>query len=576
MFSSIEVRVAILFILGGLLSNAAFASDRYQQELFVRTQGSRGLTIESTPDGKKIEKIVVVPYDVVAELDPWPEMLNWFHMKSLEDVVARELLFKEGDVWEQKLVEESGRNLRNNLYLSVAQIIPCVGSSPDQIIALVVTKDYWSLVINTDFSIVGSRIEKLEMQLAELNLLGKNKRMGVGFIYDLATLSFDTNFKDPRVMGTHYAFTEDSAITTNRNTGKVEGGSVNLGIERPLFSLSTPLSWSLTTNYRNDFLRLFSNGAVGSYTSPQTGESLPYSYHRRELDTKFKVTRSLGYDVKHNFSVGWRGISKRYSLPDNTPSLMQATVDDFTQQVLPVTENDGIIFLSYETYRAEFVQFVDIDRYGLTEDFRLGPSLTLDLNFAHPAFGYVSRFFQPVANLTSTWNLNDDLLTVSASLGARYQTSVIPDVDWVNRVAVFQVRNVSPRWGGFRLHTAGRLSSRERDLNRTVVSLGGDGALRGYPSGYLRGNESWGVNLELRTEPVLFYTLHFGGIYFVDMGDAFSDWSKAGIHASTGLGIRALYPQFNRVVMRVDFGIPLERINGGTASYLAIRFGQAF
>jgi outer membrane protein assembly factor BamA len=65
-------------------------------------------------------------------------------------VIERELLFKEGDQWNTLTVQESARNIRNYLLVAVGQIVPVRGTDRNSVIALVVTKDLWSL--RTNFS----------------------------------------------------------------------------------------------------------------------------------------------------------------------------------------------------------------------------------------------------------------------------------------------------------------------------------------------------------------------------------------------------------------------------------------
>ena len=45
---------------------------------------------------------------------------------------------------------------------------------------------------------------------------------------------------------------------------------------------------------------------------------------------------------------------------------------------------------------------------------------------------------------------------------------------------------------------------------------------------------------------------------------------------SIGLGLRALFPQFDRETFRADFGIPLSSNSGQPGTWLSLSFGQAF
>jgi hypothetical protein len=93
-------------------------------------------------------------------------------------------------------------------------------------------------------------------------------------------------------------------------------------------------------------------------------------------------------------------------------------------------------------------------------------------------------------------------------------------------------------------------------------------------------------NLELRTRPVEILKCQLGAVAFFDAGDAFTDFAAAqgGFQAfqSVGVGLRALFPQLDRVVFRADLGFPMERpVDPSTAMPIApyaflVSFGQAF
>jgi hypothetical protein len=83
-------------------------------------------------------------------------------------------------------------------------------------------------------------------------------------------------------------------------------------------------------------------------------------------------------------------------------------------------------------------------------------------------------------------------------------------------------------------------------------------------------------NLEVRTLPSVFQTVHTGAVAFLDFGDAFNDGEQLRLHASTGVGLRILFPQFNRAVLRVDLGFPLESAADIDPMSITAGFDQAF
>jgi len=175
-----------------------------------------------------------------------------------------------------------------------------------------------------------------------------------------------------------------------------------------------------------------------------------------------------------------------------------------------------------------------------------------------------------------SWALGEDYLTLGTSDSARYQPELGLSSSWVNQLGSVYTRNVSPRFSIFRFHTYGELIRRNYDLNHNLEVLGTNFNLRGFPTGYLSGSNLWDAHFELRTEPWIFHTIHLGTATFVDLGDTFDDPHSIMTFASAGFGLRAVFPQFNTSVLRVDVGFPFESLNGQTPSYLSATFGQAF
>jgi outer membrane translocation and assembly module TamA len=83
------------------------------------------------------------------------------------------------------------------------------------------------------------------------------------------------------------------------------------------------------------------------------------------------------------------------------------------------------------------------------------------------------------------------------------------------------------------------------------------------------------INLEYRTLPWEFHTLHAGLVVFYDAGSAFSDAAslKNNFTHTIGIGLRTLFPQFDTQTFRFDFGYV---IRGPPASSFADQFSTSF
>ena len=148
---------------------------------------------------------------------------------------------------------------------------------------------------------------------------------------------------------------------------------------------------------------------------------------------------------------------------------------------------------------------------------------------------------------------------------------------WVNQIFDASFHEVTPRFSIFRLHVAGACDFRRNDFTKTRDDLGSDDGLRGFEPRRFIGNNFYRVNAELRTLALNLWTLHVGAVAFYDGGDAPQSLAVAGWHQDAGVGLRILFPQFDRQVLRVDVGFPFERETAGAwAPRFSLQFGQAF
>ena len=69
------------------------------------------------------------------------------------------MLLREGDRYSQALVDETIRNLRQLPQLSVVLVVATVGSAPDRVGVVVITKDVWSLRASWDVVVTSGGLE---------------------------------------------------------------------------------------------------------------------------------------------------------------------------------------------------------------------------------------------------------------------------------------------------------------------------------------------------------------------------------------------------------------------------------
>ena len=116
-------------------------------------------------------------------------------------------------------------------------------------------------------------------------------------------------------------------------------------------------------------------------------------------------------------------------------------------------------------------------------------------------------------------------------------------------------------------------------LAEEVQTAGGGGVEAAQPLVVTAGPRLLNFNVEYRTPPWVFKTLHLGLVVFYDAGDTygFTRDTDFTYHQSLGIGLRGLFPQFDRGVLRLDIGIPLGRdFHSHVIDWVTIAFLQAF
>jgi hypothetical protein len=564
-----------------------------------------GLQQESQVEGKRIEKIWVETYDVFLPEDKLISWLNAAHFLTKERTVREELLFREGDTWKEDLGQESSRNLRRNLPLTVAQVVTCKGSSPDSIQVLVVTRDIWSMRASYDLQLTDGRLEYFFIGLFEYNWLGQAETLSpIYFAMNQATMLFAQRYVNPRLGWSRIALREEGGPIFNYRTGRFEGGLaqvrlfwngywVNFGRDpafetspikdsQPLYSLHEKWGADLTVETQSSISRTFAQGEVARVSPVGSTESLPLQYQNSNLRINLQGIRSFGYEYKSNLSLGWRLNANVFRF-EGTPgeSYSAQSITAFNQAYLPLEDRHSLLFVRNHFFEARFGTMMNLNTMGLVEDVQLGPQVLAEVAVATPYFGLDSTFVQPsiTARWAEIWG-TDALTVMEGTASFRYQPSprYVGFDDWVNQTFSFVARHATRIYFDFARFVIGaRMNLRIKELGRTISTVGGNNFLRGFPSGAFQGFSAWGANAEIRTRPwrLTSYVL-LGGAAFLDFGDAFNDPNDLlfrKVHKSAGFGLRLLFPQISTFTTRLDVAFPIDEIYGPSTTF---QFQQAF
>lgn len=526
----------------------------YEQETIDLTLERLGMRTEPNPEGKIVERIEVVTIDVIEPRDPAPRFLNVLHATSRTYTIEREVLLSPGEPYRKILADETARNLRALPQLSVVIAVPVRGSRPDSVVLLVITKDVWSLRLNSDVQYSSGGLEKLVLQPSETNLLGTHHTISARYELDPAAWALGGQYTIPRISRYQLQATAQANVIVNRETGDAEGSFGGFALGRQLLSARAPWSWSTSTAWLVQTTRRFVNARLATYDADVTPENdaLPFAYRTRRLVHRTGVTRSFGWAIKNDFTLGAEYDYREYEVP-NAPDVDPIAVEEFRRERLPSDSTRLSPFAQYAGYTTNYLRVLDFETLGLQEDYRLGHSFLLKLYPASAELGSSRTLIGVFAAAQYTIPFIDGLVRAGFESETEMERDRLADAsiqaNW---------RVVTPRLGFGRLLVDSIVLHRYRNfLNRSSL-LGGDNRMRGYPSNFFVGESVVASNFEYRSRPVEILSLQLGGAAFYDLGSAFDEIESFDVSQSAGFGMRALFPQLDRVVFRVDVGFPIE------------------
>ncbi len=555
-----------------------FGFSPYEVETRKIVSERLGAQIDPTPQGKTIESIGSVRLDVFEKRDFLPQFVlsavNFFHATSRAFVIEREVLTSVGEKYDSLLCDETERNLRALPQLSLVLIVPLKGSTPDKVKILVITKDVWSLRVQWDIGLTSGGLEKLILQPAEINLGGIHHTVGGTFVYQPLATSLGLRYTVPRIGDSRVQVTTSGNVIVNNPTGSPEGSFGVVSVGQPLWSTRTEWAWSASAQWRDEITRRYSGAQVAKFDSKLTPDKdgIPDEFRSALVQTFAGVTRSFGWAYKNDFVLSFEATHSRYAT-DDLSSFNPVAVADFERKRLPVSDDRIGPAIEWRSYTTDFTRVLNLETLGLQEDVRLGHWLTAKLYPVSQNFGSTRTFLGLFAEAGYTLPIHDGVVRVDLQ-----STTEANDREVLEGVFQANTYFASPRTPIGRVVWSAQVLDRWANYLNTTSTIGGNNRLRGFPTSYYFGKDLIASNLEFRSRPVDIFTVHFGGVLFYDVADAFDGWQNLHPHHSVGFGLRVLFPQFDRIAFRADVGFPISRTptpDVGPVSFF-LTFAQAF
>ena len=439
-------------------------------------------------------------------------LANFLHIRTRPKVIRRQLLFKEGDPYSIRDIEESARILRSNHYIGDAEIEPI--RYEDGVVDLKVkTRDVWTISGGPSYGRRGGT-NTGGLSLEEKNLLGTGTILGFRYKSTLDRDIKAINVENNHLGGSLY----EAAIAYADNS---DGYERYLRFGQPFFSLD-------------------SRGSIGgSYLSVERTDSL---YDRGEIVAEFDH-KLAHYEMNFGWSKGLRdGWTRRLTtgvIYDD--HRFSAIPDDaLSETVLPQDREYLFPYLGLEIIEDSYETIKNFNRIQETEDLHLGTRFYAKLGYSNESAGSSASGFHFNAELSDGLRLHEKgTILLGWKLGGRLMSGSSEDVRF-SAYSNYHWRQ-SPRW----MFYAGLNGTVGHNLDQdNQLLLGGDNGLRGYPIRYQGGEATALLTVEERmfTDWYPFRLFRIGGAVFFDAGRAWGNnpvgAENLGLLKDVGIGLR--------------------------------------
>jgi hypothetical protein len=510
---------------------------------------------ELEAQGAVIGLIVVSPADIFDPSIPGESgwlyrTANKLHINTRAAVIRGQLMFKTGDPYDARLIQENERFLRKNDYLYDAQIVP-IAFDGHTVDLEVRSKDVWTLNPGFNFGRSGGKNET-NVHVQEENLLGTGRKVELAWDSGVDSTAWTLHYVDPHFLE---SFTRLAAFYSDAD----DGNSEFFTVERPFYSLDT--RWAAETSLNNSH----------------------FTDDRYELGKK--VGEFKAHEQYYEASGGWsRGLvdgwANRWTLGATWQEAeFEPVPDKSLGGPLPPDRKFVYPWIGFERVQDAFVKRVNLDQILRTEDVLLGFTGWARLGYASEALGSETDavLLSAFAKHGAEFGARQSLIS-SAWVSGRYERGGIKNGILAAESRYYLATSARSK---FFANLSGTLT---QDLDEDKqLTLGGDTGLRGYPLRYQAGTAKALLTLEQRyyTNWYPFRLFHVGGAVFFDMGRTWgrdvTGATSLGMLKDVGFGLRlgSSRSAFGNVV-HIDLAFPLDGGNDIDSVQLIIETSQSF
>ena len=490
---------------------------------------------EDDLEGLEIGEITLQKSDVFDLSNPeenrWLfRQANRLHIDTRDATIRKHLLFRPGEPYTQRLVDESERILRAKKYLYDADI-SAVRNQDGTVDLAVKTRDVWSLSPELSISRSGGKTRS-RFGLEETNLLGRGQSLRLLRDNDIDRSENTIEFSD-----SHLGRSWVSTIL--RYSDNSDGDSYLVAAARPFYALDT--RWSAGGSILGDDRR------TPFYAF---GEEAAEYRHQRDFASLYGGwSKGLRHGRVWRWTAGFVHDDNRFSAVGD-PAL-PALVPGDRKLIYP--------FLGFELVEDKYVTASNHDQMSKTEDFQMGLRVAGTVGWSDKGLGADRDALVIRANASRGFgSLKETALLLSAGANSRVEDGHARNATLVLDARFYHRQSEKTLFFASLSGTAGHAL----DLDNPV-EIGGNSGLRGYPLRYQVGDSRLLATVEQRyfTDWYPFRFARVGAAVFADAGRAWGPNplgpDNRGWLADVGVGLRFALTRVSDRVVHLDLAFPL-------------------
>ncbi|GFE81134.1 hypothetical protein GCM10011487_31340 [Steroidobacter agaridevorans] len=477
-------------------------------------------------------------------------MVNGLHVSTHSETVRQQLLFRSGEPFHRRVLDETARMLRHQRYFNEASVNVIRYNEDNTVDVEVRVHDVWTLSPGFSFGRKGGE-NKTRLEFEDTNFLGLGKQIAAERTNDVDRTAWRLTYTDPHLFGSWWTL-------STAYSSMSDGAEQAIGLSRPFYALDS--RWSANLGASDV------DSAISRYSLGKRIER--YDMQERQFDIGGGISSGLhdGWTVR--YLGGFRYDARAFATRLNEPDV--AIPDDRTV---------AYPWVGIEVLQDSYLSTRNLDQIGRTEDLHLGRSARLEAGFASTAFGSTRDAF-----------ILNGVLQAGADLG--HERYLINGLGWRGRLEDGSLHDAV-------LDASSRLYLRQSErrvffasISGSITShldpenqllLGGDNGLRGYPLRYQAGKTNALLTLEERFysswQPLKLFNV--GAAVFYDAGRA---WGQdeyaappAGWLQDVGIGLRLGSARSGLGnVLHIDLAMPLNRPDNIDSLQLLIETKKSF